>query len=301
MSTNDTSWDDEGFEAEGTSFGASASSSHDPIVPDAHVPAPEPSVEPVPEPLFVTPPVAASVPTPAPEPVVRRVEVPRPTAPPTPLQEPKKRRGAMFWTSVVAATLLIVALGGSIVWYATRPDPEEELLYAPTDEPVEAQQETPAVVDTQQVTVVDTPMVVREESKPTEQPARPKPMKPIAAKEEPPPVIKKEAPPKPETPPVVKKEQPSPKAPQMTTTPPPNTKAKPLYVVQVFSSPSKDDAEEWLQSLREKKVNDGYITEQQIKGQPWYRVRFGQYEKREDAESAAMNMGFTQPWVARIR
>ena len=75
----------------------------------------------------------------------------------------------------------------------------------------------------------------------------------------------------------------------------------PAWVVQVFASPSRDDAEEWLQQLREQRVPDGYIVEQKVKGQPWYRVRFGQYATRDEAEQAAMNRGFRQPWIARVR
>ncbi|RPI66641.1 MAG: SPOR domain-containing protein [Ignavibacteriae bacterium] len=74
-----------------------------------------------------------------------------------------------------------------------------------------------------------------------------------------------------------------------------------MFVVQVFSSPSRDDADEWLQSLRAKNVSDAYVTEQKIKGESWYRVRFGQFSSREDAEAEALRLGFRQPWVARIR
>ncbi len=75
----------------------------------------------------------------------------------------------------------------------------------------------------------------------------------------------------------------------------------PAWVVQVFASPSRDDSEEWLQQLREQRVPDGYIVEQKVKGEPWYRVRFGQYSTRIEAEQAAMNLGFRQPWIARVR
>lgn len=278
MSTNDTTWGDAGFDADDDSFMAGQQQAND--VP----PAPESSE------------------SGSPEPPVRRVELPRSSIPPTPPVPPvKKRRGAMFWVAAIAGLLLVVAIGGSLVWYVTKPDVDEEYLYAPADEPAPAtsQQETTPPVDSQ-VAVVDTPLVVHQES---QMEPEPKPKERPAMQEQPhrEPKIRETPPPPAPKPPVVKKEEPTPKAPQISTSAPPPTKAKPLYVVQVFSSPSKDDAEEWLQSLRDKKVNDGYITEQQIKGQPWYRVRFGQFERKEDAEAAAMNMGFSQPWVARIR
>lgn len=86
-----------------------------------------------------------------------------------------------------------------------------------------------------------------------------------------------------------------------TTRQPPPSGGDPLFVVQVYSSPSREDADEYLQMLQTKNVSDGYITEQKIKGQAWYRVRFGEYGRREDAELAAQKIGVAQPWIARIR
>lgn len=87
--------------------------------------------------------------------------------------------------------------------------------------------------------------------------------------------------------------------PSMAITPAP--KGTPVYVVQVFASPARDDAEEWMQILRSRNVRDGFISEQRIKGETWYRVRFGQYSKRQDAEHAALKVGVEQPWIARIK
>jgi septal ring-binding cell division protein DamX len=119
-----------------------------------------------------------------------------------------------------------------------------------------------------------------------------------------PPVVKQELrPEKVATPPTTTKptSQLGSVSPSIKTQQPPKNAALPLYVVQVFSSPSRDDADEWLQSLREKKVPNGYIVEQPIKGRPWYRVRFGEYTTRQDAEAAALRYGITQPWIARVR
>lgn len=85
----------------------------------------------------------------------------------------------------------------------------------------------------------------------------------------------------------------------MAITPAP--KGTPVYVVQVFASPAREDAEEWMQILRSRNVRDGFISEQRIKGETWYRVRFGQYSKRQDAEHAALKVGVEQPWIARIK
>jgi len=71
--------------------------------------------------------------------------------------------------------------------------------------------------------------------------------------------------------------------------------------VQVHSTPSRDDAEEWLETLKEKNIRDGFIVAQEVKGQTWYRVRFGAFAKRESAEEAALSLGIAQPWIARVR
>lgn len=74
-----------------------------------------------------------------------------------------------------------------------------------------------------------------------------------------------------------------------------------VYTVQVYSTPSKDDAEEWLERLRTKQVQGGFVSNQIVRGQTWYRVRFGAYPSREEAESAARSNGFSRSWVDRIK
>ena len=90
-------------------------------------------------------------------------------------------------------------------------------------------------------------------------------------------------------------------APRTTMAITPAPKGDPVYVVQVFSSPARDDAEEWLQVLRSRNIRDAFISEQRIKGDTWYRVRFGQFAKRQDAENAALKIGVNQPWIARVK
>ena len=73
-----------------------------------------------------------------------------------------------------------------------------------------------------------------------------------------------------------------------------------LYTIQVYSSPTKSDAEKRLAMLNRKGIS-GYITEQNIKGEIWYRVRFGSFEKYEDAKSTIEKYGFKDAWIERIR
>ena len=220
----------------------------------------------------------------------RRVDA---VPPMSPLPEPqqRRRRGAFFWLGIVAGLILFIALIGGGYYYLNMPSVEEQAFMAPDVTPAETVVPT---VDT--ATIAETPADTVVDSVPAPEP--------LFAEAEPPakPVVKTPTvEPKP-----IEEVKPSPKPVKRPATPtvattPAKSNVGAMWVVQVFSSPSRDDADEWLQTLREKRVQDGYIVEQQLRGQPWYRVRFGQFSTREDAEAAAVNLGFRQPWIARIR
>ena len=73
------------------------------------------------------------------------------------------------------------------------------------------------------------------------------------------------------------------------------------WVVQVHSSPSIDDADEWLQQLQSRNIADGRIEPVTQKGAVWYRVRFGRFATRQEAEQAALERGYRNAWVDRVR
>ncbi|MCO5250199.1 MAG: SPOR domain-containing protein [Candidatus Kapabacteria bacterium] len=73
------------------------------------------------------------------------------------------------------------------------------------------------------------------------------------------------------------------------------------FTVQIYASPSKEDANRWLEKLRAKSVNDAFISEQMIRDVKWYRVRFGTYDTREEARAAALRYGFAQTWIDRVK
>ncbi|TAL68177.1 MAG: SPOR domain-containing protein [Bacteroidetes bacterium] len=75
---------------------------------------------------------------------------------------------------------------------------------------------------------------------------------------------------------------------------------KNVFTVQVYTSPSKDDAEDWMKILRRKNIN-GFISTQKMRDKVWYRVRFGFYDTREEARAAAEKLGFDQVWIDQIR
>jgi hypothetical protein len=76
---------------------------------------------------------------------------------------------------------------------------------------------------------------------------------------------------------------------------------KMVFTVQVYTSPSKDDAEDWLRILKRKNINDGFISTQKIRDKIWYRVRFGLFGTREEAQASAVKLGFDQIWIDRVR
>lgn len=125
------------------------------------------------------------------------------------------------------------------------------------------------------------------------------PQKPIAEKKEPAKQVKIEKPKQEkkvtEEPAIVKNETKDTKTTSLTQS------TEEIYTVQVYSSPSVEDAEEWVKLLAQKSINGAYISPQKIRDQIWYRVRFGKFSTRDEARSAASKYGFTQSWVDRIK
>ncbi len=76
---------------------------------------------------------------------------------------------------------------------------------------------------------------------------------------------------------------------------------KGLFTIQIYATPSREDAEEWLSKLRNKNIRDSFISKHQIRDQIWYRVRFGKFETKEEARSTALRYGFAQTWIDRVR
>jgi septal ring-binding cell division protein DamX len=73
------------------------------------------------------------------------------------------------------------------------------------------------------------------------------------------------------------------------------------WCVQVFASTSPDDADEWNNRLKAKNIDDSRIEMVDRQGQLWYRVRFGRFSTKQEAEQIAQRMGFRNAWVNRAR
>lgn len=137
------------------------------------------------------------------------------------------------------------------------------------------------------------------------------------AKPEPAPKVKPEAAPKVKPEPTPKPEPRAPskesareQSPSRNSAPVPNASLKTSksassagaqWVIQVHSSPSVDDADEWLRQLQSRNVGDGRIEPVTQQGKVWYRVRFGRYATREEAELAALQLGYRNAWIDRVR
>ena len=73
------------------------------------------------------------------------------------------------------------------------------------------------------------------------------------------------------------------------------------YSVQVMASISKDEADAALRKLKSKGVSSAFMSKRSLKGKTWYRVRFGGYSERDQAENAARKAGYTNAWVERVK
>jgi cell division septation protein DedD len=206
----------------------------------------------------------------------------------------------LLWIAVIAVLMLVVAVIGVEYYLSSRSIEEQAFIAsdAPTETPAENLSEQaaeppaepttePAAPTTDTVAVPDRTVVQQQASvtptavsQPTAANATQNTVSPRQKSRSEPSTIS---------------------TPQMDTKKASSTTVGAAWVVQVFASPSRDDADEWLQQLREQRITDGYIVEQKVKGQSWYRVRFGQFATRAEAEEAAKNRGYAQPWVARVR
>lgn len=249
----------------------------------------------------------------------KRVIVPPPGATPpraTPPVQPSPRRNTAFRIALISVLGLVVVLGGIVVWrtfFDLAPNQSSQAV--PTEQDT---QETP--------TRVDTGVVVRNEiaavsesgnERTVTQPSAPK--TDVSSNQRRSSVVDNDQPsasaPMPrsqtsrEIPESVKEVPPSPPSGAVQTdhvaerampiTPAP--KGDPIYVVQVCATPDLDDAHEWVKILRNRRIDDASITEYRRRSTTWYRVRFGSFANRQDAERAAMKVGVTQPWIARLQ
>jgi hypothetical protein len=74
-----------------------------------------------------------------------------------------------------------------------------------------------------------------------------------------------------------------------------------VFAIQVYATPSQEDAEEWIERLRRRGLLNPMMSSQVVRGQVLYRVRFGLYNSLREAEREADRFGFAGAWVVRLR
>lgn len=73
------------------------------------------------------------------------------------------------------------------------------------------------------------------------------------------------------------------------------------YAIQLLATPSKEEAEILLNKIKNKSINNAYITTQKKRDIIWYRVRIGNFKTINEAQEAAKTNGWTQFWIDRIK
>jgi len=74
-----------------------------------------------------------------------------------------------------------------------------------------------------------------------------------------------------------------------------------IFTIQIYSTPSQDDAEAWKTKLLNQNISDVVVTVQKIRNRDWYRVRFGTFKSYDEAKVAAMKFGFAHSWIDRVK
>ncbi len=73
------------------------------------------------------------------------------------------------------------------------------------------------------------------------------------------------------------------------------------FMVQVYASPSLEDAQQVAEQLRRMGILGVVVVPHRIRERTWWRVRFGSYATRLEAEQAALGAGFPNAWIVRVR
>lgn len=77
--------------------------------------------------------------------------------------------------------------------------------------------------------------------------------------------------------------------------------SNPRYSVHVLSTGFRVDADRWLEKLQQRHIQEGYVSEQQVRDKIVYNVRFGSYRTKVEAETALQKTGLPFGSVFRIQ
>jgi septal ring-binding cell division protein DamX len=76
---------------------------------------------------------------------------------------------------------------------------------------------------------------------------------------------------------------------------------KGLYVLQVYSSLSKEEADSKLDEYKNKGAEKVWVSTYTHSNVIWYRVRIGDFISKGAADAKAKELGVTNYWVDKIR
>lgn len=74
-----------------------------------------------------------------------------------------------------------------------------------------------------------------------------------------------------------------------------------IYTVELYSTPSADDAKMWVQKLKSRNLENINITQHKLRDKTIYKIRFGKFASRDEAKTEALKLGYPQTWVDRVK
>ncbi len=93
-----------------------------------------------------------------------------------------------------------------------------------------------------------------------------------------------------------------PVTPSFSSTVPKRTSSKEeVYTVELYSTPSAEDANMWVGKLKSRNITDVNIQQHKYRDKIIYKVRFGKFSTREEAKQQALKLGYPQTWVDRVK
>ncbi len=242
-----------------------------------------------------------------------------PKEPKTPREKKEVKKPIPLWTKIGAAAVLVFLASSLLIGYfflfkkdklfdtakklAGKSDSSLVKKAEPKKAGPKAPDSTVKTVEPSKDLAVKQPEIKKEVPKPA--PVEKKPKQLVALKIEKKPEVKLTVKREVKLPVIAKDEKPNRvSAPKPTAdnkkNAKPSVKEGELYTVEVYSTPSKDDADDWLKKLKSRNLS-GSIKTQKIRDVVWYKVRFGNYTSRDMAKQAAHEHGFAQTWIDRIK
>jgi cell division septation protein DedD len=73
-----------------------------------------------------------------------------------------------------------------------------------------------------------------------------------------------------------------------------------IYQIELYSTPSIEDAEIWMGKLKKRSIN-ATLQLQKVRGMTVYKIRYGYFKTRQEAQESAIKLGFSRSWIDRIK